>query len=393
MNNSTSTDCQPHVSVIVPTYCEAENLPELTHRLFTTLFSANITAELIIVDDNSPDDTVETCDQLGSRYPLRLIVRHHETGLASAVMTGLQQAQGTVCVVMDADLSHPPELVPQLVSTLEQDNADFVIGSRYVKGGQVDSNWGWFRKLNSKAATWLARGLTSAKDPMAGFFAIHRRSVMATDGIRPVGYKIGLELLVRCRCRKVSEVPIQFSDRTRGTSKLTIRQQWLNLCQLLTLYASRIHYAPAFVRFALVGISGMAVDLSTFSLTQSLMPLGYARAFAIFIAMLWNYNLNRRITFSSCTATRTSWSKSIRQFAAFCAACSLAALTNWLVSTSASGSLWPGQTPLLKATCGILTGAIVNYALCVKIVFDGVRRPNKSRQAALPATVPQNRCI
>ncbi len=231
----------PHdiaVSVIVPTYKEADNLRLLAGRIFAALHHAGLRGELIIVDDDSRDGTEQIAAELAQSQPVRLIVRQGERGLASAVLRGFEAAEHDLFVVMDADLSHPPERIPALVEPIRTGRADFVIGSRYVEGGRT-RDWGWLRRLNSLAATLLARPLTRVRDPMAGFFCLHRETWRRADPLNPLGYKIGLELLVKARCREVREVPIEFSDRLHGRSKLTLRQQFLYLRHLLRLYAYR----------------------------------------------------------------------------------------------------------------------------------------------------------
>ena len=180
------SQCQ--LSVIVPTYCEAENLGVLIPRLSSVLEKAGISAEILIVDDDSPDNTTEVCELLAATHPVRLIVRKGERGLSSAVIHGMRQAQGDVLLVMDADLSHPPEKVPELFAAVSANEVDFAIGSRYVQGGATDDNWGLFRWLNSKVATLLARPLTSTRDPMSGFFALRRQTFLAAEKLSPVGY-------------------------------------------------------------------------------------------------------------------------------------------------------------------------------------------------------------
>src|SRR5207247_2034186 len=164
-----------------------------------------------------------------------LLVRTANRGLSPAVLDGLRAARHDRLVVMDADLSHPPEKIPDLLAALEG-GADFVIGSRYVPGGSTDAEWGLFRWLNSKLATLLARPLTSAKPPMAGFFAWRRGTFEAGVDLNPIGYKIGLELIVKCRCRKIAEVPIHFADRKVGQSKLSFREQLRYLQHLRRLF-------------------------------------------------------------------------------------------------------------------------------------------------------------
>jgi dolichol-phosphate mannosyltransferase len=196
--------------------------------------------EILVVDDHSQDGTEEACAVLARTYPLRLLVRRNERGLASAVLHGMRQARGTWLVVMDADLSHPPEAVPSLVAPLRAGKADFVLGSRYVPGGSTEEGWGLYRWLNSKIATLLAWPLARVHDPMAGFFALPGRLFEAAEGLDPIGYKIGLELLVKCRCRRVVEVPIHFRNRLHGHSKLSLREQVNYLRHLLRLYRFRL---------------------------------------------------------------------------------------------------------------------------------------------------------
>src|SRR5215510_13366771 len=158
------------VSVIVPTFREAGNLPELIQRVERVRQERGLDLDVIVVDDNSRDGTAELIASLGKPW-VRLITRTNERGLSSAVVRGLQEVTGDVLVVMDADLSHPPEAIPELIERLKA-GADFVIGSRYVPGGTTDASWGLFRWLNSKVATLLARPFTSVGDPMSGFFAL-----------------------------------------------------------------------------------------------------------------------------------------------------------------------------------------------------------------------------
>jgi hypothetical protein len=214
----------PPVSVIVPTFREAESLPELIRRVGEIRASGRMALDLLIVDDDSADGTEELIARLNLDW-VRLIVRKGTRGLSSAVLEGLRQATGEIAVVMDGDLSHPPEKIPELVDAVAA-GADFAVGSRYVSGGSTDAAWGLFRWLNSRVATWLARPLISIKDPMSGFFAIRRQALDQADGLDPIGYKIGLELLVRCGCRDVREIPIHFAERRFGRSKLSVVEQW-----------------------------------------------------------------------------------------------------------------------------------------------------------------------
>lgn len=230
---------RPDVSIIVPTYCEADNLAELLERIRMAMTSSCLKWETIIVDDDSPDSTSKICSALSKTHSLRLVVRKNARGLSSAVCHGLKIARGTAIVVMDADLSHPPEQIPALVNSLKTNK--FAIGSRYVSGGETDYRWGLARRCISRAATWMAWPLTSISDPMSGFFAISRETYRdVADRLTPVGYKIGLELIVKINCCDVAEIPIRFENRKRGVSKLTFREELRYLRHLLRLYNYRL---------------------------------------------------------------------------------------------------------------------------------------------------------
>lgn len=223
-------------SIIVPTFCEAGNVEPLVTRITASLAPNHSDHEIILVDDNSNDGTDRAVEKLrGQGHAVRLIVRPHERGLSSAVIRGFNEATGNILVCMDADLSHPPEVIPDLLEALQDDEVDFVIGSRYVEGAGTDTEWGLFRQLNSSIATMMARPFTQARDPMSGFFAIRRETYKNADRLHPTGYKIGLELIVKCNCRNVREVPIHFAQRRCGSSKLTLKQQWLYVGHVLRL--------------------------------------------------------------------------------------------------------------------------------------------------------------
>jgi dolichol-phosphate mannosyltransferase len=160
-------------------------------------------------------------------------VRKGERGLATAVIRGLQEARHDLCVVMDADLSHPPGAVDALAVAVEE-GASFAIGSRYVEGGRTE-DWAALRALNSWGATLLARPLSRVRDPMSGFFAVRRSRVPFQD-LNPVGYKIALEILVKAGIRDPVEIPIVFTDRLHGESKMGLREQWRYVQHLGRLY-------------------------------------------------------------------------------------------------------------------------------------------------------------
>ncbi len=211
----------PTASIIVPTFREAANLDTLIKRCFQATQSAAIEAELIIVDDDSNDGTEAVIEKIVESYPVKLVVRKSKRGLATAVLTGFRHAAGEKFVVLDADLQHPPEMIPALLQALDDNNCDFALGSRYAQGGGIEDSWPWYRRLTSRVATMLANPLAPLADPMSGFFAITRKIWEDAAHLNPLGYKIALELYVKGGCSKPVEIPIRFATRRAGRSKLT----------------------------------------------------------------------------------------------------------------------------------------------------------------------------
>lgn len=207
------------LSVVVPTYNEAGSVTGLAERLHAAL--AGREWELVIVDDGSPDGTADIAQALSPRIPVKVVRRAGKAGLASAVVAGFAAASGDILVVMDADLSHPPEVVPALANAVEH-GADLAVGSRYVDGGGVE-DWPLKRRIVSRVACLMGNLLVPVRDATSGFFAL-RRSVIDGVTLNPIGFKIGFEVLARGRYRTVIEVPYTFRDRELGASKFGRRE-------------------------------------------------------------------------------------------------------------------------------------------------------------------------
>ena len=207
------------LSVVVPTYNEAGSVPKLAERLQAALGRSEW--ELVIVDDGSPDGIADVAAALAPRIPASIVRRAGKGGLASAVIAGFSAARGDILVVMDADLSHPPETVPRLLSAIA-DGADLAVGSRYVAGGAVE-DWPLKRQVVSRVACLMGNALVPVRDATSGFFAL-RRSVIDGVTLNPIGFKIGFEVIARGRYRTVVEVPYTFRDRELGASKFGRRE-------------------------------------------------------------------------------------------------------------------------------------------------------------------------
>ncbi|HEY1629639.1 MAG TPA: glycosyltransferase [Tepidisphaeraceae bacterium] len=256
----------PQISLIIPTLNEAENLPTLVAQIADALRGRSY--EILIIDDKSRDNTPQVCAELAKTHPLRLIVREQpENGLGGAVLHGIAQARGEYLIVMDADLQHPPQKLPELLAPLEKGESEFVLGSRLVAGGSVGSEWGTFRKINSWVATALARPFAgSTRDPMSGFFAMKRSTFDRGQRLTPLGYKIGLELMCKCRVKNVREIPIHFAERTRGESKLSLKEQFRYLEHLSRLYDFCYPRLSPVTKFLIVTMMSWFVGLAIFVL-------------------------------------------------------------------------------------------------------------------------------
>ena len=286
------------ISIIVPTYNERDNILPLVERLSRTLAGHNF--EILLVDDSSNDGTIDTAAALAGKYPVKVLVRSNERGLATAVLHGLQYAKGDIIGVMDADLQHPPEINAALLKAIE-DGADMAVASRYVQGGGCP-NWGLTRRIISKGALSLAHlflpSSRKLKDPMSGFFMFKREKIAGVV-FKPIGYKILLEMLVMGQFEKVVEVPFIFNDRSSGRSKMKARQQIDYLKHIFSLMR-RNGELKRFVKFCLVGLSGVVVNLGVFWIwaTYTGLPKIVCSAIAIEISIITNFLLNDYYTFS-----------------------------------------------------------------------------------------------
>jgi dolichol-phosphate mannosyltransferase len=227
------------ITLVIPTYNEAGNIPVLVDKVFSIFSENKLDGNIIIIDDDSPDQTWSVAENLMGKYPnLEVLRRLDKRGLSSAVLDGFALANTEIVGVIDADLSHPPEKIPELVAPIINGEADFTLGSRYIYQGGTE-NWPLKRRLSSKIATLAVLGLTKVKDPMSGFFFLKKDRIKDVE-LSPKGFKIGLEILVRGNCEKVIEVPIVFRDREYGESKLSSNVISDYLLHVLKLYMYRI---------------------------------------------------------------------------------------------------------------------------------------------------------
>ncbi|MEV5931582.1 glycosyltransferase family 2 protein [Streptomyces sp. NPDC052079] len=289
------------VTIVVPTFNESANIRQLLHQI-TEAVPARLPCEVVFVDD-STDDTPDVIREAAQDCPFPVTVLHREEavgGLGGAVVEGIKAASSDWVVVMDGDCQHPPSLVPELVATGERANAQLVVASRYIKGGSRAGLSGSYRVAVSRGATWLTKALFPRRlhgisDPMSGFFAI-RRSAVTADVLRPLGYKILLELAVRSRPRTVTEVPFVFQDRYAGESKSTAKEGMRFLRHLAGLRME----APLarMVVFGLIGLTGFLPNLAAlWALTEAGLHYLPAEIVANQFGVAWNFLLIETLLF------------------------------------------------------------------------------------------------
>ena len=286
------------VSIVIPTYKEKDNIPELFDRIFKVFNNNKINGEIIVVDDDSQDGTIEIVNKYRKSKPIRLIIRKDERGLASACIEGFKIASGGVILVMDADLQHPPEKIPDLINAIKK-GADIAIGSRYAEGGSL-GKWSIGRKIVSKGASGLANILFSEvrniKDKESGFFAF-KKEVIKDAKLKPTGYKILLEILVLGNYNKAVEVGFEFGKRSAGVSKLGFGIIFSYISHLIRLLCVS-GKLKKFISFCCVGLIGVLVNLSFLNLFLSVgLPPEISGIISIEVSVLANFFLNRAWTF------------------------------------------------------------------------------------------------
>jgi dolichol-phosphate mannosyltransferase len=361
----------PNISVIVPAWNEAENIPLLVPRVAAALKDTHF--EILIVDDGSRDGTAAVCEKLAETFPVRLMVRNPPLhGLSGAVLDGIAASHGATIVVMDADLQHPPERLPDLLAALDQ-NADFALGSRYVPGGSTDGKWSIFRKLNSWVATALARPFAgNVRDPMSGFFALRRATFQRAQRLTPLGYKIALELICKCRINRVQEVPIHFGLRTRGESKLTLKQQFRYLEHLSRLYDFTFPRASPISKFLITVLTSFAVGLCFFlslsTLTGNTMT-GILGGYLAGLCVTAVFHVRYVRTQRDFLLTRRPWRDFF--FIALAECIGTTAVAAWLLQHST-----PGTSRMSLFVISFTAGMFIRYALRKELLQDirGLRR-------------------
>jgi dolichol-phosphate mannosyltransferase len=323
-------------SLIIPTFNESQNIPEII-SILSELLDRSIPGqyELIVVDDNSPDGTWKVASELLPQYPqLRVMRREKEKGLSTAVIRGWQAARGEILGVIDADLQHPPEILLELWQEMER-GAELALASRHVEGGGV-SEWSVIRRFLSRGAQMLGliilpEVISRLSDPMSGYFMV-RRSTIVNKPLSPVGYKILIEVAARGRIRWIAEVGYVFRERVAGASKVTWKQYVEYIQHLIRLRFS-LWPITRFLRFGVVGFSGVFVDMGVFYLLRTMLGLGLTRSAIISseVAIINNFLWNDVWTFGDISRHQPGKRKRLRRLLKFNIVCLSGLILNVLI--------------------------------------------------------------
>ena len=305
-----AADVAPVVSVVTPTYNEAENLPELVRAVHAAL--GTLPHEIVVADDDSPDRTWEVAEQLAEDdSSIRVLRRFRDPGLSAAVLDGMTVARGEYLAVIDADLQHDPAILPEMVGLLASGTVDVCVGSRATEGGGY-GDWSAARRLVSWVATMIAKVLlrVPVSDPMSGYFVITRRAYEQTAAqINARGFKILLEFVGRNRSLRVVEVPYEFRNRVHGETKLNRSVIRSYLLAVSELWLGR-QIDPVFLLYVLVGIVGLVVNSVAFALAEAagfplwttglnkaIDPIYTSFLFSVQLSILVLFVLNNEFTF------------------------------------------------------------------------------------------------
>lgn len=295
------------IVVILPTYNEKDNIGLIIHALQEQFRKIPHDMHILVVDDNSPDGTAEIVKAERTTFPNLHLITGEKQGLGAAYVRGMKYAiyelHAEVVMEMDADFSHKPEDVPRLIGAVAG-GADFAIGSRYVPGGKIPEDWSFLRRMNSRWGNVFARyvaGMYTVRDCTAGFRAI-RASIIKKidlDALKVRGYAFQISLLHEAIMNhaKVREIPVEFVDRKRGQTKLGLSDI---IEFMLNAWWIRFERSKIFLRFSVVGASGVIVNLVSFT---QLMNIGLSKfiasPLAIELSIVTNFLLNNYWTFRS----------------------------------------------------------------------------------------------
>jgi len=347
------------ISIIIPTLNEKENINELVKRIIESL--NDIKYEIIFVDDGSKDGTIEEIEKLKRKYKnIKIVERGYRKGLSSAFIDGIKYSDGKYLVLMDADLQHPPELLRKMYEKALE-GCDLVIASRYIKGGKIE-NWNIIRELISKTSKIISYILLpetlKVRDPLSGYFLIKKELLDNFNVSNPFSYKVLLDILVKVNYNKLIEIPYTFKEREHGKSKLGKKVIFSYLKQVFLLFD-----VSQFIKFYLVGLSGIVINLLTLYLLIAYLPFYISSFLAILISIIWNFILNDLFVF------KIKKRKLLKRFLLFFGGRGLLSKPVQYLSALLFYYVF-GINYLISQLIGIFIASIINWVFTKGIVYE-----------------------
>ncbi len=367
------------LTVIIPTFNEEANIRNIVMAVDAVFHEHSIHGQILVVDDNSSDATIGIVNELKrTKENVEILVREHDHGLSQSVADGFAHASSDIFIVIDADFSHPPVLIPRMYDEI-RNGKDIVIGSRYMPGGGI-RKWPLKRRLISVGATFLGRLLfPEITDPVSGFFAV-RKSVLDQAVLKPRGYKILLEVLGKGSWEKEMEIPFEFIDREAGSSKLKIRTiiDYARQVTDITAYSFFHHESAAWrewkkvLKFGIVGLSGVLVNEGVLIYLKEFAGMSniLAPVISIEISILNNFLWNDIWTFRAHRSESgfNSWWYRLASFQAISAMGSILNYAIYLFLTE----IWAIYYPVAMLI-GILAGFAWNFSVNRRLTW--LKRP------------------
>ena len=355
------------VCIILPTYNEAGNIEALIQAIFKVAKGMKKwDLHILVVDDNSPDGTGQIVQRLQKRYNKLLMLKGSKQGLGVAYIRGFKHSfsrlNPDVVFEMDADFSHPPELIPKMLRQIDE-GADFVIGCRYIKGGATP-DWDFSRGGNFFAR--IVAGLHKVHDCTSGFRAIRTSLLKKIDlnNLGAKGYSFQMNLLYEAVLKKadIREEPLVFYDRKKGKSKMKTKDM---VEFFVNSFHLRLRTWKRFIKFAIVGGTGVIVNTGILALLTEYFGVYYriSSIAAIEAAILWNFFLNNAWTFKSSTNKASLWHKALK----FQVISIGGALINWAVLVLLTE--YTGIFYIVSNLIGIAVATAWNYLLNVSYTW------------------------
>ena len=365
-----------NVVVIIPTYNEKENIGPLIEMLQEVFDRIDHAMTILVVDDNSPDGTTEVVRRAAMTHPNVHLITGKKKGLGAAYVRGMRYAMQTlhadVVVEMDADFSHNPEDIPRLIAVLDQ-GVDFVIGSRYISGGTIPADWGFKRKFLSRWGNRLARylgGLHRIRDCTAGFRVIRTNLIAEIDfsRFRAQGYAFQIALLSKAAKKNalIQEVPVTFKDRTKGCTTMQLSDIYEFI---LNCFWIRFEDSTVFIKFIIIGSSGVLVNLAAFTL---LLGTGLNKYVASLSAIALSIVSNSLVKyFWSNASAKTPDASDLKDM--LFDGLSMLSLALSFASFGILSALFPEVRPHMIQLIGLIPAIFVNFFFDRHLTFKTIR--------------------